>query len=292
VTSGAKVLLALALATGTAGAQSVPSNPAADKALAEGRRLYELQEWDRAIAKFKEAYALRDDAASLFNIAQAYRLKGECANAAHFYRTFKRRFPNEKTIDKVEKFLVQMEACAKAAPAAPTTTEPGVTAPTTTEPAPTNTTPVTTAEPTPTTATPGPTVEPVTNEPVRSADGAPQSGPTPVAPPRGGAMRMAGLVVAGVGVAALGGGVYFGLRARDATRDAEALGPGDTWMPGIENRGHSAETATKILLIGGGVTVAAGTLLYILGGRRAAESTTVGVVPSGDGASLVWTGGF
>jgi hypothetical protein len=289
VTSGAKVLLALSLATGTAAAQSAPSNPAADSALAEGRRLYELQEWDRAIAKFKEAYSLRGDAASLFNIAQAYRLKGECANAAHFYRTFKRKFPNEKTIDKVEKFIVQMEACAKSATAEPTTTEPGATT-TTTEPASTSTTPVTTTtEPAPIKT--NPTVEPTTNEPVPPVDGATPNGPLP-APARGGAMRTAGIVIAGVGVAALGGGVYFGLRARGATRDAEELGPGDTWVPGIESRGHSADTAAKLLLIGGGVTVAVGTLLYVLGSRRATETTTVGVVPSGDGASLVWTGGF
>ena len=103
---GSLLIIAFMLAASSARADS---NAQADAVYQEGRRLYDLQEWDRAIAKFKEAYELRADAPSLFNIAQAYRLKGDCVNAAKFYKTFKRNYPKERNVDK---FIADMEACA------------------------------------------------------------------------------------------------------------------------------------------------------------------------------------
>lgn len=96
-------------------ARTAAADPAADAAAAntEGLRLYDLHEWDAAIAKFKEAYRLRPDAPSLFNLAQANRLKGDCAEALAFYRTYRRNYPEQSNLPKVEKFITEMEACAK-----------------------------------------------------------------------------------------------------------------------------------------------------------------------------------
>ena len=148
-----RACLALLVAVSTSSlvhAQPASASEAqADAALSEGRRLYDLQEWDQAIAKFKEAYRLRADAPALFNIAQAYRLKGDCAQAASFYKTFKRNFPKEKNIAKVDRFIDEMEECAKTQPAAPTGT--------TTTPPPADTSPpgtTTTDAPPPDTAAP------------------------------------------------------------------------------------------------------------------------------------------
>jgi len=85
----------------------------AEAAYQEGRRLYDLREWDRAIEKFKAAYELRHDAASLFNIAQAYRLKGDCVEALGFYKTYARNFPDAGNRASVEKFIAELEPCAK-----------------------------------------------------------------------------------------------------------------------------------------------------------------------------------
>src|SRR5258707_14327190 len=79
----------------------------------EGRRHYDLREWDQAIASFKEAYRLRSDAASLFNIAQSYRLKGDCASALGFYKTFKRNFSDEKNIATVDQLITEVGPCAQ-----------------------------------------------------------------------------------------------------------------------------------------------------------------------------------
>lgn len=265
------VALTLALAAGHALAQPSDKNAEADAALDEGRRLYDLREWDQAIAKFKEAYRLRADAPALYNIAQAYRLKGDCARAATFYKTFKRNFPEEKNVDK---FIADMEECAKKQPAMPEPVEP--------KPEP---------EPEP---TPAPAVADATPP---ATDGAKQ----PVRPPvdsvpeegsAGRGMRLAGLTTAGIGLVALGVGVGFGLRAQALANDAENLLPGAVWDPTLETRGESAQRASRLFLIGGGVALVAGGALYVLGRKQASETPSVALVPTGDGASVAWSGRF
>ena len=231
MTRGSLLLLALALAPRAASAQA-PS-AAADAAYEEGRRLYDLQEWDRAIDRFKEAYRLHADARALFNIAQAYRLKGDCASAAGFYKTFKRNYPRERDVDK---FITQMEACAAAAPkpdpVKPVEPPPAVVKPAIVEPRPT--------EPRPT--EPRPT-EPVTPAPVKPGltTPAPSANLTTTARPTGSpgsGQRIAGLAIAGTGAALVGVGAVFGVMASGAARDAERAAIGTTWDP--ENRGPRA----------------------------------------------------
>jgi tetratricopeptide (TPR) repeat protein len=109
-------LLAVALTLGTATVAFCQSRDAADAAYDEGRRLYDLREWDDAIAKFKEAYKLRPEPRSLFNIAQSYRLKGDCAEASGFYKTYLRNYPDAPNAAKVQQFVTELEPCANRAP--------------------------------------------------------------------------------------------------------------------------------------------------------------------------------
>jgi tetratricopeptide (TPR) repeat protein len=120
------MIVCLAVLAPPLAAQPAPAPDLGEAAYQEGRRLYDLREWDRAIAKFKEAYELRHDAASLFNIAQAYRLKGDCVEALGFYKTYSRNFPTAQNLEKVQKFIADLEPCAsqqskavKAEPVAP-----------------------------------------------------------------------------------------------------------------------------------------------------------------------------
>src|SRR5262245_2107850 len=90
--------------------------PDADPGLAayeDGRKLYDQKKWAAAIAKFQESYRLRHDAASLFNIAQSYRLTGDCVLAVKFYREYKQEFPEATNLAKVDKFVAELDACAK-----------------------------------------------------------------------------------------------------------------------------------------------------------------------------------
>ncbi len=261
------VMLAALLIAGEVTGYAGPADGPADAAYLEGRRLYDLQEWDGAIAKFKEAYTLRPDEKSLFNIAQVYRLKGDCVQAQSFYKTFRRNFSSSPLAPKADKFIADLDACVTAARGQPVKPDAVKTDPVKTEPVKTE--PVKMEAVTPTTAT------------------APEE--TDNASRPGHAMRLAGLVTMVVGVAALAGGSYFGLKAGSTATDVEkGQGP---WDPTLQNRGESeSRTATGLFAIGALVAIGGGVLFY-LGGRHA-ESSPVAVLPRGDGATVVWTCGF
>jgi tetratricopeptide (TPR) repeat protein len=271
VTRATLAAAVVGLGLSIAHAQPAPTpapNPAADAALAEGRRLYDLKEWDKAIAKFKEAYTLRDDVPALFNIAQAYRLKGDCANALSFYKTFKKKFPKEKVIEKVDGFIVEMEACAKNPPPTTTTT-------TTTVPPPATTT--TTTAPATTTTAPPPTTEPVE---------AKIDYPAPYK------MRFTSYALMGVGAIGIGAGVFFAVRARNFQSEAEDVPANMTWDPEIENKGKSAQKWSRISFAVGGVAAVTGTVLFVLSRKPTHENQPVAITPETGGASLVWSGSF
>jgi hypothetical protein len=299
VNKASLIVIAVILAAGSAHAQQPAPNAAADAALSEGRRLYDLQEWDQAILKFKEAYRLRADAPSLFNIAQSYRLKGDCANAASFYKTFKRNFPKEKNIEKVEKFIAEMEACAAGKTTA-VKTDPVKTDPVKTDPVkPVKTDPVKTdpVKTDPVKTDPVKT-DPVNTDPVKTdpVDTDPSGGSVttdPETPSRGGGgMKIAGIAVGGIGLVAVGAGVAFGLRASSAASDAEKLAPGSVWKPDIETRGEKAAKNAKIFMVVGGAAVVTGPVLYFLGAKKSAESSSVSVIPTRDGATVSWASEF
>ncbi len=230
---------------------------AAQAAYEEGRKLYDLREWDQAIAKFKEAYRLRSDAPSLFNIAQAYRLKGDCREAVSFYKTYIRNFPTEKGADKAQKFVAELGDCKDQAPAEPTTTPPPVITP-----------------------------PPVTPEPQVMPAPTPAPPDAPSSPGRG--LRIAGIVTGVVGIGALGAGVYFGVSARGKQSDLE---DGGVWDPVLYDEGQRADRNAKILLGAGGAAVIGAAVLYYLGVRAGSEAQ-VAIVPRGDGATMVWSSAF
>ncbi len=244
----------LAALCATASAQPAPAPDPADVALQEGRRLYDLREFAAAISKFKEAYMLRKDAASLFNIAQSYRLLNDCPNAYTYYKTFQRNFPTERA-DVVAKFLAELEPCKDAKPSQP-------------------------AKP----------VEPP--KPVEPANPIEPPKPMPVGPPvdaepaaPGRTLRISGIAVGGVGVAAIATGVFFGLRARSQSKDLNAA---DEWDPSLESSAKRADRNAKILLgVGGAALIGGGVLFYL--GVRAEQSSQVAIIPSTDGATVAWS---
>lgn len=255
------VIAVLAVAVRTATAQpKAPPNPAADAALEEGRKLYNVQDWDAAIAKFKEAYTLRPDSASLFNIAQSYRLKGDCAAAAIQYRTYRRSYPNEKNIDKVEKFIVEMDDCAAKTQA-------------TTKPPPVE-----------------PTVEPEGKNPKLPPTQPPP--PPPAAPKASPVLRWGGLTAIGVGVIGLGLGGKYAVDGNDFEDDFAkvcAVSCTSAHALQIERDGNAANRKAWVFTAAGGVALIGGVVMVLLS-RHAAESSPVALVPTSDGATLVFGG--
>ena len=259
-------LVALVLATGLAHAQPNPNAAAADAALTEGRRLYDVREWDKAIAKFKEAYTLRPDAPSLFNLAQSYRLKSDCANAAGFYKTYRRNFPTEKNIAKVDQFIVEMEECAKTQAASP----PPVTDPVTV-----------------------PVVQPPGADPVVVTP--PEQLPPPSTPTARDRswIKWTGIAMAGVGAVGIGLGVKFGLDGRSAKDDlAEVCATSCTSAQAlaIEDDGKAANTKAYIFTSVGGALLVGGVVMFVVSRMGGSETEApVAIVPTSGGATATYS---
>jgi hypothetical protein len=274
------VILVLASAT------SVAAQPAdaGEVAYREGRRYYDLREWDKAIESFKEAYRIRSDAASLFNIAQSYRLKGDCVEALGFYRTYKRNFPQAPNLDRVDAFITELEPCAKQRAASSTTSPPSTDSPTTTG-APSA--PIATGAPRSPSATGAPSAPTTT--------GAPEGPPTvveAVPPPArsGGGMRTAGLVLGGLGVVIAGSGFVFGAVAKSKSDEVTSGGDPNAPRPfdaGIQDQGRRYDLLAKVAWGAGGAAIIGGVVLYLVGGKD--QEMRLGVAPARDGATVSWS---
>jgi len=119
------VLVAALLAAGSASAQ--PSSAKDAKAHYQAAMLhYNLNEFPQALAEFKDAYRLKPDSAFLFNIAQCYRQLGEYAQAASFYRNYRRESAEAANRRDVDRLIAEMDKAAAEARAKqpPTGTEP------------------------------------------------------------------------------------------------------------------------------------------------------------------------
>jgi hypothetical protein len=90
----------------------------ADAVYKEGEARYAAKEYLAAAAAFAQSYDLDPDPAVLFNIAQAYRLGRACAQAARYYHEFTAKVPDPPEPDKLERYIAEMDTCAKAESAA------------------------------------------------------------------------------------------------------------------------------------------------------------------------------
>jgi tetratricopeptide (TPR) repeat protein len=115
------VVLSLFIAS-SAFAQAKTDKEIAADDFAEGQKEFLARDYLPAAAKFDDAYARDPDPVYLYNAAQAYRHGSACARAAENYRKFLALVPNPPNLDKVTKYIDELDACAKAdsAPEPPT----------------------------------------------------------------------------------------------------------------------------------------------------------------------------
>ncbi len=96
-------------------------------------------------------------------------------------------------------------------------------------------------------------------------------------------LRKASLGVAGAGLLALGGGVVLGLKAGGYQADSDAICPTTTCndAEGLRLNREARSTGTKatVLFVAGGLFVATGATLWIVGAPDRRDRSGVGVVP-------------
>lgn len=216
----------------------------------KGSNAFDLGHYQEAIKEYEAAYRIKDDAALLFNIGQAYRLQGDNQNAIRAYKSFLHRMPDasnraevERRIEELQKAIDQ-EGRAKEGPPEGTLS-PNSPAPNTQVPPP-----IVPVSPTETTT---PTAQ-VDEHAARTK-------------------KIAGLVVAGVGVATLAvGGVFAGLAVKagdDLTRLDQTMG---TFDSSKQSAGKTDQIVEGVCFGVGGAAIVAGVIVYVLGHREAKSS--------------------
>jgi tetratricopeptide (TPR) repeat protein len=256
----ATVITAAALAVTpiapTAGEPSPPAIiPGKARELAErGRAFHDSGDYDHAIAAYKEAYVIAPSPGLLFNLAQAYRLRGSCDDALMMYRRYLETGPSPEGRTIAKGHLDNVERCAR---------KQGLTIPIDSQLAHLA-------------VLPPPASIGATSRPAS----------------RGQPSKDVGVGLTIAGSVAMSVALYYGFKAHDASAAVEdAYARGAKWqdVQAIDRRGQHSALMAKGFGIGGGLAVASGVTLYLLG-KRAERTTPIAVLPSKHAAevSLAW----
>jgi tetratricopeptide (TPR) repeat protein len=254
------IVLAALLVAPAAGAD--PATQAkADALFEKAQGAFQAGDYQQAIDGFKQAYELVHDPVYLFNLAQSYRKIFECEPAYENYKLYLAAVPKAENRAKVEQWLKELQPCvdkrhaeveaarrAQEEEAARRQRDVGDRH---------------AAEP----LTPAPAVTHVD---------------------RGAKLRLAGIVTGAVGVVGIGLGLVYSAKGSSIKSDlATACSPTCNWNdPKIEKLdadGRSANTMAVVGYVGGGLALAGGVTLYLLGRARVEH---VVVMPAEHGATV------
>lgn len=281
--------LVLAVSGWSASARAQESDDeAARRHFRLGQAHYENGEFAEAATEFDEAYRLSQRPQLLYNVYVAYRDSGDMPHAAHALRLYLDLVPDAENASQLRARLAAMErvlASQTTATSTDTSTDTSTTGDTTTTATDTSTDTTTTTDTTDTSTTEGGSTG---SEP-----------PPPPAASSGGGFGSSpvGWIVAGVGVAAIVGGIITGAMALDAqsTLDTQCGADRHSCPPGFESTrdtGRALGAATDGLLIGGGLLVATGVvLLFVLDGGSS-EPSPVSAACDGTGCAAFVSGTF
>jgi tetratricopeptide (TPR) repeat protein len=248
----------------------------------DGKKAYNLGEFDKAIDFWKEGYDLKADPIFLFNIAQAYRQKSEYAKSVFFYKAYLREAPDAKNRADVEARIVELQKLVDAgttqSDAPPRgfgdlgTGEGGTIGTTTTDTTATDTTA------TDTTATDTTATDTTTDtEPEPDSDTTATEEERPVAdnvdrPHPGRGLKIGGMVTGGVGVALVVTGIVFAMKASSLQGELEdAVAMGTPWNSDLDAKrsdGKSAATMGKVTIGLGVAAIVGGGVMYFLGMKK------------------------
>jgi tetratricopeptide (TPR) repeat protein len=233
----------------------------------EGLRHYNVAEYAEAITAFKATYLLSGDPKLLFNVAQSYRLSGDCEQALRFYKNFQREAPGAANLAEVDAAISKCDSV----PSTPVAAAPAERPPVVVEPAPS-----------------APAVVPLTSQ--VAAPGAPVGLSRAPAENRGHGRRVAGVTMAGLGVAAAATGLVLGLSGRAQLNQLDAR-EGE-WGPEEKRKEANArrmQTAGQIVIGVGATALVAGIVVYLTGNSQDRSSSQVALAPDRHGGQMVWS---
>jgi hypothetical protein len=108
----------------------------------------------------------------------------------------------------------------------------------------------------------------------------------------GGVLKIAGVAAGVIGLAGLGGGTYYGLKAKERSDFITHYlknNPMAEWPDNIheiEAEGQRYEDRQIALLIAGGALTVTGIVLYVVGATRKSSTEKLSVVPTATGDSV------
>jgi tetratricopeptide (TPR) repeat protein len=231
-----------------------------------GKKAFELGQFDEAISEYAAAYRLKDDPALLYNLGQAHRLAGHASDALHFYKVYLNRLPDAANRDEVVTKIAELEKLVEQQKKSATLEQNRGTPPAA----------VGAGEPQKAPAPAEVSLVPATPPPA----------PTPSWSQRhpGGNITIAGFVVGGLGVAGLATGIAYGLAAKSAGDELTRLNQtGGIFKASLQSDGKADQLAATVAFAVGGAFVATGAALVAVGqlkARRAhAEAPSASILP-------------
>jgi tetratricopeptide (TPR) repeat protein len=217
----------------------------------QGMKQYTLGHFPEAIDEFEKAYDLKPEPIFLYNIAQSHRQNKNPERAAFFYRRYLEADPKAKNRAEVEKRIKDMEkllAEERARAAAPAIAPPPVAPP----------------APVPVVVTPLAPVPPPPAAPAEKVSTNPGRG-----------LRIAGIVMGSVGLAAIGTGIIFGVHQSSLYKEAHQ----GTFSQSKLDSSNTFQTLEWVSLGVGGAALGTGIVLYIIGATAKGSDQAVSLAP-------------
>jgi tetratricopeptide (TPR) repeat protein len=261
------LLLVIAITAAAASTAVADERTSAREHYLNGKKAFELGQFEEAISEYAAAYRLKDDPALLYNLGQAHRLAGHAAEALHFYKVYLNRLPNAPNRDEVVTKIAELEKLVEQQKKA-ANLEPN------------HATPLTPSGPIEGQKAPG--TQPEAQAPAQ-APAAPPPPPQPSWSERhpGGVMKVAGIVVGAVGVALLGTGIGYGVKAKNAGDALTNLNKNmGTFDPGLQSDGKNFQVIEGVTLGIGAAALAAGAALVVVGQLKAHKARAAETPPA------------
>ena len=240
------------------------------------------QDVKKGVALLGRLYADTLEPTYIYNQGRCYQKNGKAAEAVTRFREFLRvnKDPGSELVQRARDFIAELESEKTGPVASPAATSPPPPAPRPLAPAPAPVRAQPEIVPPPSPAAPAPEAA------IASPAPAPQGPHT---------LRVTSFVVGGVGLLAIGSGIYHGIQVNKIENEVEGLYRANSSDPAIDPRMQDGEAAELRQWISYGVgagCIAAGLTMYLLSRQRSEPAMGLAPLWRAHAAGAVLTGAF